>query len=255
MRYRLLPCLLPVLFAVNASAVLTIDFDDGINPFDAGTISTDQSVSGDSSLFVGGEELPTFDLPPEYQDKRVTITMHVFDQGKWTTTDDNYGPRWGVGHSYAGSDYVAATIVDKSFLPSDAGYGAHTTAQGDPFNGQFGDNVWFGPSFVSGSDRQGLSATSDDNSTGVGGWTEWSFDLSPDGAVTWGLVGLSPMTDNIGASATAIYLFGGDTNEPSNLDGVYIDSITIVPEPSAFAFVSGLVAFGLIARRQRQKAV
>jgi len=241
--------------ALTAAADMTISFDDGNNPFDAGTISTDQSVTGSSSLFVSGEELPTFNLPPELQNVHLTITMNVFDQGKWTTTDDNYGPRWGVGTSYTGSDYVAAAIIDKSFLPSDGGYGFHTTAQGDPFNGQFSDNVWFGPGFVSGSNRQGLSATSDDNSTGVGGWTEWTFDVTEDGIVTWGLVGGIPINDDIGVAAAAIFLFGGDTNEPSNLDGMYVDDIVIinntVPEPSTYAILLGLAVLGLAVYRRR----
>lgn len=241
-------------FTLSAGADMTIDFDSGDNPFNGGTISTDQSVSGSSSLFVTAEELPTFDLPAELLGKDLTITMSVFDQGKWTTTDNNYGPRWGVGHSYDAADYIAATIIDKSFLPSDAGYGYHSTAQGDPFNGQFSANQWFGPSFVSGSNRQGLSATSDDNSTGVGGWTDWTFNISSTGVVTWGMDGLSSISDNIGNAASAIYLFGGDAS--SNLDGMYVDNIVItdntVPEPSLFAMLAGLAALGLAAHRRRR---
>lgn len=241
--------------ALTLSADMTIDFDDATNPFSAGTLSTAQSVSGSSSLFIAAEELPIFNLPPELQNKDLTITMQVFDQGKWVTTDNSYGPRWGVGTSYAATDYVAVAIIDKSFLPSDAGYGYHQTAQGDPFNGQFASNTWFGPAFVSGTTRPGLSATSDDDSTGTGGWLQWQFDISSSGEVSWNRVGSSNViNDDIGGAATSIFLFGGDSS--SNMAGLFVDDIVItdntVPEPSTYALLMGAAGLLWIGLRRRR---
>jgi len=243
-------------FASLASANIQINFDSASNPFSEGTISSDQSVSGSSSLLVGADELPIYSLPAEYQNKNITISMQVFDQGKWVTAGNAYGPRWGVGSSYDSTNYTAAALINKSFFGSNNGYAYHNTIHGDSFNGSFSSNTWNSPSFVPGSSRTGLSATGD-GSAGDGVWTEWVFNVSSTGEISWGMTSLTAIQDNIGAAATSIYLFGGDTN--SNLVGIYIDDVTIsltaVPEPSTYAFILGLAGFALITIQRRIKHV
>lgn len=230
----------------SASANIIINFDDASNPFSAGTISSAQSVSGSSSLFVAQGQTPTFTLPVEYQNKDITISMKVFDQGQWATSGNQYGPRWGVGNGTGGSSYVAASILHKSFLNSTAGYGMHATTSGDSFTGS-----WFGPGFVSGSTRSGLSATSDNGSVGTGAWTEWSFDVTSTGTIDWGKVGLTSTSDDIGSTVTSILLFGGSS---SIINGMYVDDISIsfaaVPEPSSAVLLLGVAGFALMTARR-----
>ncbi|MEX0887438.1 MAG: PEP-CTERM sorting domain-containing protein [Phycisphaeraceae bacterium] len=142
----------------SVSAQLVIDFDDDVNPFNAGTIMSDQAFSGANSLYLAVGDQATFEIPEEFVGGFTTITMQVFDQGKHVqrqreqldengdpVLDENgdpvmedvpakptnvYGPRWGLGSGTAGgsgtpatSQYLAVSIIEKAFLGSTSGYG------------------------------------------------------------------------------------------------------------------------------------
>lgn len=244
-RFRgVLACATAVLSASSVFADEMIDFDDSVNPFSGGTISTDQSVSGSNSLFIDTEDNVSFELPAGYEGQELIISMKVFDQGKWINREVSgyptnvYGPRWGVGRGTDGASYVAATIIEKTFLPS-TGYGYHAPTAGDSFLGNGTGRQWFSPAFYSGSGGSRsayLSATGGTNTgswapggAGTGAWHEWTFTVSASGDVTFNREGLGTVNaGNIGGSANKILLFGGHSGNQAALSGIYIDDVIII---------------------------
>lgn len=221
---------------------LVIDFDDGVNPFSSGTISTDYSVSGSSSLYLGNRQTGTFTLPVEYRNKSIMVSMQVLDLGLWidrTVTGapgNGYGPRWGVGSALTAPNYVGGTIIHRSFFSSNAGYGFHPVSAGDDFSA----TSWFSPSHYGGSTRVVLSEDGGSNpgSGWVPGtvasepvWTTWVFTVLSDGEATVLLNELNPVTgNNLGGSAELILLYGGNdgSNSQGALTGLYVDDVTVV---------------------------
>jgi hypothetical protein len=244
---RMLAGLVGVAAATTASAQIVINFDDSTNPFSTGTISTNQSVSGSSSLFLAQGQTATFAIPSEFSGKEFNVTLKYFDLGNSTSSTGRvYGPRWGVGSSFALSDFVAGAISNASFLNSNLGY-AYSAGSGN----QTFDGSWFGPSFLSGTDRSTVIGTG-------GTWTDWSFNISEAGLVSMQQTGVSQIvTFTPAGGVTQIMLNGGNSAE---LAGAYFDDITItavsaVPEPETYAVMLGTLALGFIAyRRRRQRA-
>jgi hypothetical protein len=159
---------------------MSIDFDDMDNPFSGGTISTDYAFTGDSSLYLGNREMATLTLPDEFQNADVIITMEVLDLGLWIDNSvdghpsNAYGPRWAVGNATTALNYVAATIIHKTFLGSGGGYGLHQVSGGD----DFGSTSWFSPSFYGGSTRAVLSADGGSNDVPDGCRARWRIPRS-----------------------------------------------------------------------------
>lgn len=224
---------------------LLIGFEDGENPFGAGTLSEDYAFGGTSALYLGNRETATLELPGEFQDTEVIVTLQVLDLGLWVDSEvegrpsNAYGPRWGVGNAPTAPNYVAASIIHKGFLPSSAGYGLHQVSSGD----DFGTTSWFSPSFYSGSERAVLSEDGGSN-PGSGWmpgtpaaepvWTEWTFHVTASGDLTLTLSGQDPVTgNNIGGAASTIYLYGGNDGSSSQnaLTGLYVDNIALTAVP------------------------
>lgn len=233
-------------FPVGAQTI-TYNFDDDVNPFSAGTISTDQAVSGTKSLQLTGDVFADWNLPSAYLNKSLQVTMSVFDEGRWrtgTSGSEGNGPRWGVGHDTAAGDYVAATIVHKNHLDSASAYGMSNGTE--TFLGQYSRNEWFGVGYMGSRASGHLSATANDGSTGSGTWTTWTFDIDFNGDAIFSGAGSPNRNFDTGQSASALYLFGGDANGGGTLAGMYVDDVTVtvtaVPEPGTL----GLLALGLL---------
>ena len=264
---RTLVMLVVLGIGISASAELTYDFDDGVNPFGVGAITSIESVSGPNSLYLGGDDFVELILPAEYIGQELTVSRKGCDEGRWVTSGNEMGPRWGVGSGTQGSanapggvnQYVAASIINLGYLPSGQGYGRNTT---EDFLGQFSGNTWFSASWfdyddgrVAGTDPH-MSATGD-GSAGSGVWYEWTFETTTDGLVTWTRVG-SPTTytdDDAGGGTSApidrVLLWGGNTNDL--LTGVYIDDITVIPEPATIGLLLLGTGAALWRRRRGQK--
>jgi hypothetical protein len=242
------------LLVSSASAQsMLINFDDATNPFSGGVISTAYALSGSNSLLFGNRVVGNFDLPAEYLNQNLQITMNVLDLGKWATTNLG-GPHWGIaGGTLSATESAGVGTIQRSFAPSSAGYVApvgYTIAALD----------WFSVAFITGSTRATLSATSDDSSiSATPTWTQWTFNVSPTGSVTItssetatpflaNLVG----PDTFGVAASRITLRGG---KDAALDTIYVDdiSITVVPEPATFALLlGGLGLLTVLIRRRRR---
>lgn len=260
-------CAIAAVLATNASANLLIDFDDSVNPFSNGTVSSDFSNSGANSLYLGNRVTATYELPSEYQGKDVTITMKVLDLGLFIDREvtgrptNAYGPRWGVGTSTANTGFLAATIIEKTFLPSTAGFGHHATSAGDSFT----STSWFSPAFYSGATRAVLS---DDGGSNTGTWApgtpadspvwmDWTFTFNAAGDVSYNLAGSPSLTGNVGVGNMSIMLYGGNDGSSSlnALTGLYIDDIsivTVVPEAETFSMLLGVFSLGLFLVRRRR---
>lgn len=231
----------PALVNAQTPAGVSIDFDDGSNPFSAGTVVTDFAHSGSQSLYLGNRQTATYSIPAAFDGQPVVVTMQVLDLGLWVDNEvegyptNAYGPRWAVGNAGTAANYVAATIIQKTFLPSTAGYALHEVDKGDDFS----TTSWFSPTFYTGSTRVVLS---DDGGSNPGSgwvpgtpaaepvWTEWTFTVEPEGDLVLTFGELDPVTgNNIGGPATQILLYGGNDGSGSQnaLTGLYIDSITI----------------------------
>ncbi len=237
------------------TAQVVIDFETD-NPFNGGTLSTDQASSGSQSLFLDGGvgavfEISGFTVNPG---ERMVISMDVFDLGKtmeWESNTSNVtsGPRWGVstgGHT--GPESLGATIIQRGYYASYAGYALQGPQ--DPYPTSTG--TWFTVNHYAGSSR----AKFVDDPTGE--WTHWEFVINHDGSETSiQLNDLAPYTNPnsakpIGDIPTRIWLWGGSSGGP--LSGVYVDniSISVVPEPSTYALVFGVIALGAVAWRRRR---
>lgn len=244
---RMLAGLVGVATAISASAQIVINFDDSPNPFSTGTISTNQAVSGSSSLFLAQGEYATMAIPSEFSGVEFNVTMKVFDLGNTTaSTGRVYGPRWGLGSGTATANFIAGAITNSSGLPVNNGYSYSAGAGSNTFNGS-----WFSALYLSGTDRNSV--------VGSGGeWTSWSFNVTDAGLVSLQQTGISQIVSYAPVGGvTQLMLFGGGS---SDLAGVYFDDITItavsaVPEPGTYAAMLGALTLGFIAyRRHRQRA-
>lgn len=275
------PKILPLLFASAAVALtsapslaqtLTIDFDDGTtNPFGVGTISSDQADSGSFSLRLDGDNYVEYILPAEFQGKPLSIQMSIFDEGRWFpegSGGSDMGPRWGVGSGDLSGEFVAAGIINLSYIFSGLGYGRPNSTEN--FLGAGSGNSWFsatwydydndrtnpGEPFNVPGEAAFMSATGD-GSAGTGQWFEWVYETTADGLVTWSNTS-NPATIyedmSVGAAVDRLLIFGGDTGDA--LAGTYVDSIsvTVVPEPRMWALIAMVGAAAFVGVRRRRGA-
>lgn len=258
--------------ATAASAQIVIDFETS-NPFSGGTLSTEQASEGTTSLFLGAGQSASFDIPDIFAGQNVTIKMDIFDMGKWIDPDveghpaNQYGPRWGIStgdHGWENS--LGAGILERTFSGGN-GYASHSGYGLQVNNGR--TESWFTHNHYSGSSRAQFAVPgtggSNDGSGWVAGpgsggeWTTWIFTVAADGSTTIQLDGLAPVTTGtsiktFSGAPTQIWLYGGSGSNGGALAGVYVDNITVVPEPSTYALMFGAVALGAVVIRRRKAA-
>lgn len=232
----LLLLLAPAAWAVEYVA----DFESS-NPFSAGTLVGDQAASGAQSLYLAAGDLATLDIPAALLGRDIVVTMMVFDQGRWIDRTvagyptSVYGPRWGVSGldgTLARID-CAATIIEKTFLTSENGYGFSGAAGTESRTGN-----WYSPQWFGGPRQCTLSADGGSNpgsgwvmgTPGTGRWTRWTFTVAASGEVTLRMAGsATTRTHNLGGSADQLWLFGGRAHATAGLPlaGVWIDDVRI----------------------------
>jgi len=258
--------------APTASADVVVDFESG-NPFSGGALSELYSTSATHSLFVTAGQGVTMAIPAEYLGGSVKVTMMVYDLGRWVDRDVSgfptsvSGPRWGVSADDGEpGEYAGVTIMERGSpggVPSEDGYGCSYLT--GPAQGRF-DSTWFSYSWYGGprqctlSDDGGSSVWNEDTqkwdwtmgTEGTGQWTEWTFEVTAAGVATFYREGGGTKTFDMGGSATEVWIYGGRNNATSGLPlaDVYIDDVTIVPEPATMALL-GLGLLGLVARRKK----
>jgi hypothetical protein len=244
---------------------MIVNFDDGTNPFNGGTVSTAQAWSGDKSLYLGMGVTALLDVPAEYLGQTFTVSMMIYDMGKWIDRTVQgypttcYGPRWGVSHGPDAGQGVGLAIIEKSYLASTSGYSYSKEGR---FATSWFSNEWeasFTPRQTTLSDNGGTydpeTGTWTMGTEGVGQWTQWNFECAPNGDVTiWreGWTG-KRFTTNIGEQASEIYFYGGRNHATlgAPLAGVYVDDVTVVPEPhAAVLFTVSILLLGRVRRRR-----
>jgi dockerin type I repeat protein len=216
-----------------------VDFESG-NPFSAGALVVDQAASGVQSLYLAPGTLATLDIPAELLSRDIVVTMMVFDQGRWIDRAVTgyptgcYGPRWGVSGLDATFTRIdcAATIIERTSLASDAGYGFSAPGGTESRTGSWYSPQWFGwPRQCTLSPDGGSNDGSWVMGTpGTGRWTRWTFNVAATGEVTLSNAGSGvTQTHNLGGSADQLWLFGGRTHATVGLPlaGVWIDDVRI----------------------------
>jgi hypothetical protein len=237
-----------------ASADVVADFESS-NPFTAaagytdGTLSTTYAASGIQSLYLYRGN--AMFLPIASAAAGGTVTMKVYDQGKWSDAAGSvYGARWGVAD---GTNCGAFSLIQKSYLGSSAGYGyADGSIDGDAIFGS-----WFSPYFYGPRQVVSLSPTPNDGSVGEGKWTTWYFDIAPGGlSVAMYREGDSAnaVTATFASIVSEIIVYGGRDSDTVGmpLAGIYVDDVTWtrLPEPATMSLLVG-GALALLRRRNR----
>ena len=195
------------------------------------------------------------------------ITMDIFDFGA-TTWDGSlnppfpanggtdHGPRWGIqGDSNSDGEldnWVAAGIMQKPFLTSNAGYSfVHDNIADDAQRAFSFNGSWFSPNFFTGSPRRvktnplgvqpsegdGLQLIDTDNggtpdapqTPGTGAWTTWEFDIAASGEVTItskaGTTGKfldSPYVDTVATDYNSFGPDGTNSMRVENLQQIWV---------------------------------
>lgn len=232
--------------AAASAAALEINFDDGVNPFDAGTLSKAHAHSGDTSLRIDAGNRIDFKLPEAIvtagKTRTIRVTMRVFDTGRWINEENEgasadqirRGPRWGVSTGGAGKDeFLGANITHAKGVKSAIGYGYNAGGGDGPFD------VWFAQLWADSRPKEFLGDGGSHNgeswvpsTEGPGGWSLWIFTMAPDGVTTVqrgnGRIRSATLTPG---GMNALFIWGGHPDDAARLGPIYIDDITVTIVP------------------------
>lgn len=167
----------------QVTAGLIEDFEGAWS--EAGVVVPDPDDAGNNALFLTGGQSVTLS---QVGDGIVTIDVYdfgavAFDEGG-TNPGNNYGPRWGVGGN-SNATSAAATIINKTFLGSFAGYGRSTETS--KTGSWFSPGFYGGPRYVDSLAVIGSGSAEQPEVPGDGAWSTWSIKI---------LGGQATITDN-----------------------------------------------------------
>lgn len=239
-----LSLLVVLALAASASAAMLEDFEAWAG---AGTVVADPDDAGNSVLHLAGGTAIAIALPATAG----IMTVDVYDMGaidhdigQPNTNNSGYGPRWGVATAGNGAS-AAASIINKTFLDSGAGYGygadlSRTSSWWSP--------MWYGgPRLVDALDVIGTGTWDAPETPGDGDWTTWTFIIGSGGSVVirngvhTQIMGMGP--------AAEMWLSGGRSGMVLNGTALF-DNVTFeVPEPATLSLLA-LGGLALIRRRR-----
>lgn len=242
-----LSVLVVLALAASASAAMVV-----LEDFEAyagtGTVVVDPDDAGNSVLHLAGGEAIAIALPESAGIMRVDVyDMGAIDHdlGQPNSNNSGYGPRWGVATT-GGAKSAAASIVNKTFLEANQGYGygADTSR-----TGSWWSPMWFGgPREVDALDVIGEGTWDNPDTPGDGAWTTWEFTIGVGGPVTISN-GANTMSMSMGPAAE-MWLSGGRSGMVLNGTALF-DNVTFeVPEPATMS----LLALGGLALVRRRRA-
>jgi hypothetical protein len=234
--------------AASASAAVIEDFEAWTG---TGTVVADPDNAANSTLQLAGGEAIAIALPANAG----IMTVDVYDMGATdhdigqpNTNNSGYGPRWGVA-DVGNSTSVAASIINKTFLNSNNGYGwgydlSRTSSWWSP--------MWFGgPRNVDALQVIGTGTWDNPEVPGDGDWATWTFYINTSGTVTvtdGNNTVMGAMRLN-GVASTEMWLSGGRSGMVLNGTALF-DNITFdVPEPATMS----LLALGGLAMLRRRR--